>query len=272
MGWETRNGRRYFYKCQRDGHQVRKIYVGTGDVGRAAELAMECRRERRDLVRSWLREAATKFAELDAIDAELAVGLAAVLFAEHEVRMDSRAACRIVRNKEGFDMEGAVSETTLSPEQRAKWRQLRDQASRGDREAAAALLPFMDEHPHLKERLGDLSRLALNRWLELVGGRDEAAVRATHGKVVQLVDSLRQDATDPLEGLLAQRVGLQWLQIHYVDVQLAMATSRTPQEQEFLAKRQRTTEQAYVVAIQSLRDYQDRRDTRDRPSRKRAIV
>ena len=272
MGWETRNGRRYFYKCQRDGHQVRKIYVGTGDVGRAAELAMECRRERRDLVRQWLRQATHKFAELDAIDAELAVGLAAVLFAEHGVRVDSRAARRIVRNKGGLDMEGAVGKTTLSHDERETWQQLRDQASRGDREAAALLLPFLDEHPQLKERLGDLSRLALNRWLELVGGRDAVAVRATHGKVVQLVDSLRQDAADPLEELLARRAGLLWLQAHYVDVQLAMATSRTPQEQEFLAKRQRTTEQAYVVAIQSLRDYQDRRDTRDRPSRKRAIV
>ena len=272
MGWETRNGRRYFYKTQRDGHQVRKIYVGTGDVGRAAELAVECRRERRELVRSWLREAAQKFAELDAIDAEVAVGMAAVLFTQHGVRMDSRAARRIHRKQGEVAMGQTVREIRLTPVEQEQWQHLSEQASRGDREAAALLLPFLDEHPQLKERLGDLSRLALNRWLELVGGRDAVAVRATHGKVVQLVDSLRQDASDPLEELLARRAGLLWLQAHYVDVQLAMATSRTPQEQEFLAKRQRTTEQAYVVAIQSLRDYQDRRDTRDRPSRKRAIV
>ena len=272
MGWETRNGRRYFYKTQRDGHQVRKIYVGTGDVGRAAELAMECRRERRELVRSWLREAATKFAELDAIDAEVAVGLAAVLFTQHGVRMDARAARRIHRKQGGVAMGQTVREIRLTPVEQEQWQHLSEQASRGDREASAALLPFLDAHPQLQDRLGDLSRLALNQWLELVGGRDAVAVRATHGKVMQLVDSLRQDASDPLEELLARRAGLLWLQAHYVDVQLAMATSRTPQEQEFLAKRQRTTEQAYVVAIQSLRDYQDRRDTRDRPSRKRAIV
>ena len=272
MGWETRNGRRYFYKTQRDGHQVRKIYVGTGDVGRAAELAVECRRERRELVRSWLREAAQKFAELDAIDAELAVGVAAVLFAAHGIRLDTRAARRINRKHGETVMAGNVRETPLSPEERETWQELREQSSRGDREAAAALLPFLDAHPQLQDRLGDLSRLALNQWLELVGGRDAVAVRATHGKVMQLVDSLRQDASDPLEELLARRVGLLWLQAHYVDVQLAQATSRTMQEQEFLAKRQRTTDQAHAVAIQTLRDYQDRRATKDRPARKRAAV
>lgn len=272
MGWETRNGRRYFYKCQRDGHQVRKIYVGTGDVGRAAELALECRRERRDWIRQWLHEADHKFAELDAIDAELAVGVAAVLFAAHGIRLDTRAARRINRKHGETVMAGNVRETPLSPEERETWQELREQSSRGDREAAAALLPFLDAHPQLQDRLGDLSRLALNQWLELVGGRDAVAVRATHGKVMQLVDSLRQDATDPLEELLARRAGLLWLQVHYFDIQLAQSTSRTEQEQEFLAKRQRTTDQAYATAIQALSDYQGRRVTNHRPSRKRVAV
>ena len=272
MGWETRNGRRYFYKCQRDGHQVRKIYVGTGDVGRAAELALECRRERRDLVRQWLHEADHKFAELDAIDAELAVGLAAVLFTQHGVRMDSRAARRIHRKQGEVAMGQTVREIRLTPVEQEQWQHLSEQASRGDREAAAALLPFLDAHPWLQDRLGDLSRLALNQWLELVGGRDAVAVRATHGKVMQLVDSLRQDASDPLEELLARRAGLLWLQVHYFDIQLAQSTSRTEQEQEFLAKRQRTTDQAYATAIQALSDYQGRRVTNHRPSRKRVAV
>ena len=169
-------------------------------------------------------------------------------------------------------MEETVREIGLTPEERETWQHLREQASRGDREAAADLLPFLDEHPQLQDRLGDLSRLALNKWLELIGGRDAVAVRATHGKVMQLVGSLRLNAADPFEELLARRVGMLWLQAHYIDVQLAMATSRTPQEQEFLAKRQRTTEQAYSGAIQTLRDYQDRRNTKDRPLRKRISV
>lgn len=265
MAWEERKGRKYFYVSQREGDKVFKAYAGHGDAGRAAELAMECRRERRELVRNWLRDATTSFAELDAIDAEVAVGLAAVLFAKQGVRMDARAARRISRKQGELVMEATVREIRLTPVEREQWQQLCEQTSRGDRTAAAALLPFLDAHPQLQDRLGDLSAYALNRWLELVGGRDAVAVRATRGKVWRLIDSLRQDATDPLEVLLARRVGLLWLQTHYVDVQLASATSRTPQEQEFLAKRQRTTEQAYTTAIQSLRDFQLRADGRRRP-------
>ena len=169
-------------------------------------------------------------------------------------------------------MGQTVREIRLTPVEQEQWQHLSEQASRGDREASAALLAFLDEHPQLHHRLGDLSKLSLNRWLELVGGSDAVAARATHGKVMQLVDSLRQDATDPLEELLARRAGLLWLQVHYFDIQLAQSTSRTEQVQEFLAKRQRTTDQAYATAIQALSDYQGRRVTNHRPSRKRVAV
>ena len=96
----------------------------------------------------------------------------------------------------------------------------------------------------------------LNRWLDLVAGRDEIAKRTTHAKVLQLIASLQRDATDPLEQLLTRRAGMLWLQAHYVDIQLAQAMSRTPKEQEFLAKRQHITQQAYATAIRAVRDYQ----------------
>ncbi len=108
------------------------------------------------------------------------------------------------------------------------------------------------------ERWGDLSKLALNNWLNLVAGRDEVGKRTIHAKVLRLIDSLRRDADDPLERLLTQRVGLLWLQAHYIDLQLELAVSRTHEEQAFLAKRQVATQQAYTGAIQALRDYQDR--------------
>ncbi|MBC7818269.1 MAG: hypothetical protein IAG10_15390, partial [Planctomycetaceae bacterium] len=259
MAWEDRNGRKYFYLSQREGNKIRKIYFGCGEAGRAAELALECRREAKNRPRDWLREAARKFAELDAIDAELAVGLVAILFAQYGIRMDTRAARRINRRRRGDQIkEGTVCETSLTPKEQETWQRLCEQASRGDQEAAAALLPFRDEHPQLTDRLGDLSKLALNNWLNLVAGRDEVGKRTIHAKVLRLIDSLRRDTDGPLERLLTRRVGLFWLQLKYVDIQLAEAMSRTPQEQEFLAKRQLATQQAYAATTQALRDYQAR--------------
>jgi len=57
-----------------------------------------------------------------------------------------------------------------------------------------------------------------------------------------------------MEDMLARRVGLLWLPMHYFDVQFAEATTRTPREQEFLVRRQTATEKAYAGAILTLRD------------------
>jgi len=32
MGWEARNGRRYYYRKERDGGKVRSVYVGGGET------------------------------------------------------------------------------------------------------------------------------------------------------------------------------------------------------------------------------------------------
>ena len=128
-------------------------------------------------------------------------------------------------------------------------------ASRGDREAAAALLTLVDQHPELRSRWGDLSRVALTRWLTLIAGADAVALKALHAEVMDVIRSLRSDSADAMEDLLARRVGMLWLQMHYFDVQVADATTRTPREQELLVKRQTATEKAYAEAILTLRDF-----------------
>ena len=271
MSWETRNGRRYFYRSVRDGAKVRKVYVGSGDAGRAAELVNEMRREQEQQVRDWLHQAAQSFDELDAIDAELALGLSAVLFARFGLRMDARAARRTARKQGDFAMTVAICDSPLSPDELETWKALRERASRGDQEAAEQLLPILDRHPQLQTRLGDLSKRALNLWLDLVAGHDEVAKQATHAQVLDLIGSLQQNKTDPLERLLTQRVGLLWLQVHYVDVQLAMAATRTPREQQLLDKRQGIAQAAYATAIHTLRDFQQASGasaTRKRPDQK----
>ena len=255
MPWALRNGRKYFYISQRDGNTVRKIYIGGGDIGRAAELTLDVRKERQERVRTWLAETAATYAELDAIDAELVIDLAACLYATHGFMMDAQSARRTIKTK-GFNMIEGVRKVPLPPTELARWNELRLRASRGDREAAAELLPLIDQHPELRSRWGDLSRIALTRWLTLIAGTDEVALKALHAEVMDVIRSLRSDSADSMEDLLARRVGMLWLQMHYFDVTVAEATTRTPREQEFLVKRQAAAERAYAEAILTLRDFQ----------------
>ena len=255
MPWALRNGRKYFYVSQRDGDRVRKIYIGGGAIGRAAELAIDIRKDRQEQVRTWLAETAATHAELDAIDAELVIDLAAYLYATHGFVLNAQIARQVIKSKVVSMIEG-IPKVPLPPTELANWNELRLRASRGDREAAAALLPVVDQHPELRSRWGDLSRIALTRWLTLIAGTDEVALKALHAEVMDVIRSLRSDSADSMEDLLARRVGMLWLQMHYFDVTVAEATTRTPREQEFLVKRQAAAERAYAEAILTLRDFQ----------------
>lgn len=258
MGWVTRKGRRYFYEVKRQGNKVRKIYVGTDVIGRAAELVIECRRERREEVRRWIKKSTAAFASLASIDSELVVELAAAVYATTGLRLNVQAARRTVRTQGSTFMPSSTPQIGLPAVETATYKELRDRASRGDREAAAALLPLLNRHPELKERWGDLSRVALSRWIELVCGQDEVAAQAVIARVADLVESVWYERSDKLEELLARHVGLLWLQTHYFDIQIASAMVRTKPEQAYLGNRQQRAQKAYEAAIKALSEYQTR--------------
>jgi len=267
MPWALRNGRKYFYVSQRDGDKVRKIYIGGGDIGRAAELTLEVRKERQERVRTWLKETTATFNALDQLDTELVIELSAYMYASTGFHMDAQSARRVLK-KQGATMPEFIPQIPLPATDKSTWQDLRLRASRGDREAAEALLPLLELHPLLRSRWGDLSRVALTHWLTLICGQDEVALRAMHAKVIEIVQSLRRDTADPLEELLARRVGLLWLQVHYFDAQVAAAMTRTPREQDYLVTRQTGAQAAYTLAVQALNDFQTgvRRRVRSRPA------
>ena len=65
MGWEKRNGRRYYYRKIRDGHQVISEYIGRGNLAhQLASFDLECQSlelQRRENVKIERRE----FEEVD---------------------------------------------------------------------------------------------------------------------------------------------------------------------------------------------------------------
>lgn len=256
MAWEERNGRRYFYISQRDGNRVRRIYVGKGDVGKAAEITLAARKEQRELQRNWLRTLEDSFAAADLIDARLNVELAAVLLARAGIYLDVRISRTILRVNREPIMEERVREATMPLKELAAWEQLSERASRGDREAAAALIPLLDTYPQLVSRWGDVSRHALGQWIEIAAGQNELTKKAIHAQVLGIVSSVRRLKDDVLEETMARRIGLLWLQANYFDSQAALATKRTLAEQKFLTKRQKDAQQLYQDAVKALREYQ----------------
>ena len=256
MAWVERNGHHYFYLSQRHGKRVRKIYVGQGDTAQVAELLLATRKEQRDAPREWLRKTAEIYTQLDVIDACMTLEMSAILFARARIHLDSRIARRTLLTIKGQKMAEQFAKEILPLEDENAWQQLSKRASRGDREAATALMPILDSNPQLVDRWSDLSRVALNRWLDILSGGNELTKKATHIRILELVRSVRQFDNDPLEKSMAQRIGILWLQVNYFDTQAALVTPRTPTEQTFFAKRQKDAQKLYTDAAMSLREYQ----------------
>lgn len=80
MAWETRNGKRYYYRKQRIGNKVVSRYVGTGILAEIAESEIEANAQLRETVREleneWeLLECAMKNRQEAISQLLLAVGL-----------------------------------------------------------------------------------------------------------------------------------------------------------------------------------------------------
>ena len=167
MGWETRGKQRYYYKSTRIDGQPRKIYLGTGSVGRAHEimdrqLAREKKRNPAEQARHrhYLREGDRLWSETWTW---LALLTEAHLHLEgwYRHRGQWRKAKRKARTRQSRIPSG-VNLERASLQEHLKVLNARSNAA--DPGADEELQAFLEGHPEIWEAVGDLNRAALMLW------------------------------------------------------------------------------------------------------------
>lgn len=78
MGWETRGGREYYYRKERDGARVRSVYVGTGEVAELISQLGMMRREEAETEREARRHVRARDRETEATIDEVCALIEAV--------------------------------------------------------------------------------------------------------------------------------------------------------------------------------------------------
>ena len=75
MAWDNRGGRRYFYRSQRIGGTVRRVYCGTGARGELVEQELAQAKALRDTDRQAVMDLEAKLTPLVALAEELEDGI-----------------------------------------------------------------------------------------------------------------------------------------------------------------------------------------------------
>lgn len=127
---------------------------------------------------------------------------------------------------------------------------LERKANKGDKKALSKLIEHYDEIPELWREIGDMSRhVILSTAVSIVG--DNLAVReCLVRKVAEIkMETAGADPT-PLEMLLAERIGVCWIQLQYADAMVNQSSIIA--QGDFWQRRLDRTQRRYLSAIKTL--------------------
>lgn len=104
-------------------------------------------------------------------------------------------------------------------------------AQSGDVSCLPELREALDDNPTLWKEVGDLGQHAELSMLRLAAASNLFVMEAMKRKLADLKAELAGPSPLPLERLLVERIAIAWLQVHYLDLEVAggLATTNTPQ-------------------------------------------
>ncbi|HLZ28478.1 MAG TPA: hypothetical protein VKV73_14255 [Chloroflexota bacterium] len=149
-----------------------------------------------------------------------------------------------------------MAETAATPERASldHLNVLLAKAKDGNAAATAEVRAALSVDPSLWDSLGELSSMALGRWIDVVAGeRNSVANDAIRRHLRKLKKDLGGDDASPLERLLIQRVQMCWVQVHYAEYVYAAGMDQMSFAQhDFHQRRMTQSQRRYLAAIRSL--------------------
>jgi hypothetical protein len=282
MGWEERNGHRYYYRKEREGGTVRSVYVGSGDYAEAvAALDAVQRFERERRREAWRQtKARHKRSERAALDAERGIrairdaALIASGYHTHkgtwrksrsynEDEVDAMAHDLMNRTgsrtkKDPPNPEVNLSEIDIPASLSALIQKTKNAKEDPDPETRAAFRAALKECPEVLDELGDVARHARDVAVKanFNDAGDRAAVRA---KMDALRDELASERAargelPTTERLLIEAVVIAWLHYHTTQIKYNRVThgSHPMKRGRYWEKRLDAAQRRFLRALRSL--------------------
>lgn len=207
MPFERRRNREYSYKSVRIDGLPRKIYNGTGPAGRAHEAFERISRRQKQQARAAIREHEERFREGDRYWGEIwpwvrlltATHLLLAGFYNHHGEWRQVMSEPRQRQHNGPD-ETPPEANSL----RERMHALNTRANSGDTGALLELRALLDDHPEIWRQMGDVNKLSLIYWANLLSASDNFHREAVMRSVTEWKESLLDPDSSAIEIAIAE--------------------------------------------------------------------
>lgn len=150
-------------------------------------------------------------------------------------------------------MQPGETVTTLpQPTAATELKGLVERAKSGDVTALPRLRELLDQHPEVWQHVGDLERIVVRSWADLLAGDNPLALEAIKRQAEQLRAELEGKSPTPLEKLLVGQVISCWLEMSHAQVQAAEPGSQTLSRASYVLKRAESVQKRYLAAVRAL--------------------
>ncbi|WP_417381920.1 hypothetical protein [Gimesia sp.] len=129
-------------------------------------------------------------------------------------------------------------------------------ANQGAPEAIRELQQFLDEHPQIWQRTGDMAQIAEIAWIELISKGRPLCRESLKKKLTALKEEIGVEAGNPLDDMLVEVIISTWLEMHYLRSVEADTTFRTGTQNNSMIKRLESAQRRHITAIKQYRQIQ----------------
>jgi hypothetical protein len=134
----------------------------------------------------------------------------------------------------------------------AELRALVQRAKGGDVAALPRLREILDNYPEVWEHAGDLEKIVVRAWTDLLAGDDPLGLEAVRRKADQLRTDLEGDNPTPIERLLVGGVVSTWLELAHAQLQGATPGSKRAGVANYDLRRSESAQKRHLAAIRTL--------------------
>lgn len=134
----------------------------------------------------------------------------------------------------------------------AELRDVVKKAKAGDASVLPRLRQILDHHPVIYEHIGDLEKIVVRAWSELLAGDDPLTREAVNRKADALRADLAGDQPTAIEKLLIGQVVSSWIENSHAQCLSAEPARQSLAQAAFNLKRAESSQKRLLAAIRTL--------------------